>query len=640
MISLDENMLSIDDITGILRKCNNYYDGILPKITRPENAVFKLRELKIDPGEFFFRSLADELDCTFIEPDVIKSKSYLASTLPFAVLRKNLIFLLKIDGSKITVVTSNPLNKKLFVELSKIFKKQVEICVSTTEAIEYAIDKGYREIHRDKAIGQLRDRKPDESAYKVVYPWQRNILIIIIVFFFTFLAYDFNLVLLLILWAVNILYFFVNPFKLYISFRGFENSGEGVVITPEEIEELDDSTLPVYTILIPVFKEANVLPDLISNINNLDYPKEKLDVKILLEENDSETINAAKRIGLIGEPEVIFEGMSLLEYKEFTKIFDITIIPDASIKTKPRACNYGLYRARGEYCVIYDAEDDPDPDQLKKAVIAFRKLPDEYVCLQSHLNFYNPKENLLARWFSLEYSFWFDYYLQGLNYVGAPLPLGGTSNHFITKVLYKLGGWDPYNVTEDADLGIRISARKYNTAMLNSFTLEEANLRVWNWIRQRSRWNKGYIQTFLVHTRFPLKLYKELGFKTFMYLVFTFGGNIFLPLINPILWIVTLVTMFLPDTAAYLFTPEIETICSFNLIVGNLIYIGLHLGPSIIKRDYASIPVALLIPLYWLMVSFAAWKGLLQLITNPFYWEKTDHGISKVKKQAVFKSIN
>jgi glycosyltransferase XagB len=639
MLPLTAEKITLDDVISLLKKNPAFRDGALPPGTRPQSAVFKLRELKIDPGDNFFKDLASNLGLSFIEPDELMSKSYLASSLPFTVLRKNLIFLLKIDSNKVVIATSNPLNKKLFLELEKIFKKHIEVCVSTTGAIEYAIDKGYSEIHRDKAIGQLRDRKPDESAYKVLYPWQRSVLITILVFFFTFLIYDFTLVMLVILWAVNILYFFVNPFKLYISFRGFENSGEGVVITREEIDAIEDKDLPVYTILIPVFKEASVLPDLISNINNLDYPKDKLDVKILLEEKDSETIEAAKRIGLIGDPEVIIEGMTLLEYKEFTKIFDITIVPDGPIKTKPRACNFGLYRARGKYCVIYDAEDDPDPNQLKKAVIAFNKLSDEYVCLQSHLNFYNPKENILARWFSLEYSFWFDYYLQGLNYVGAPLPLGGTSNHFITKVLYRLGGWDPYNVTEDADLGIRISARKYKTAMLNSFTLEEANLRFWNWIRQRSRWNKGYIQTFLVHTRFPLKLYKDLGFKTFCYLVFTFGGNIFLPLINPILWIVTLITVFMPDTAAYMFTPEIETICSFNLIVGNLIYIGLHVGPSIVKKDWGAIPVALLIPLYWMMVSFAAWKGALQLITKPFYWEKTDHGISKVKKHAVFKTV-
>ncbi|MEM2123662.1 MAG: glycosyltransferase family 2 protein, partial [Candidatus Bathyarchaeia archaeon] len=252
------------------------------------------------------------------------------------------------------------------------------------------------------------------------------------------------------------------------------------------------------------------------------------------------------------------------------------------------------------------------------------------ICLQSRLTYYNPKENLLTRWFSLEYSFWYDYYLEGLDQVDGVIPLGGTSNHFRTQQLKELGGWDPYNMTEDADLGVRISRRGKKTAMLNSYTYEEANSRLRSWIRQRSRWNKGYIQTYLVHMRHPRKLLKDLGWKRFLLFQLTFGGNIYLPLINPLLWAVTISTILVPGLFQFLFFHPLNYICAVNLLIGNLVYIGLHMGPFILKKNYTSIPLAIAIPLYWILISVGCWRGALQLISKPFYWEKTEHGISKL----------
>ncbi len=170
--------------------------------------------------------------------------------------------------------------------------------------------------------------------------------------------------------------------------------------------------------------------------------------------------------------------------------------------------------------------------------------------------------------------------------------------------------------------------------MLNSYTLEEANLRVGNWIRQRSRWIKGYVQTFFVHMRHPIRLFRKLGVKQTFYFILTFGFNILFPLVNPLLWLVTILTFVFPESTASLFTPEVKTICEFNLILGNLVYIILHIGPTVIKEHYTSIPFAILIPLYWVLMSYAAWKGTLQLITKPFYWEKTQHGLTSYKPKA------
>jgi cellulose synthase/poly-beta-1,6-N-acetylglucosamine synthase-like glycosyltransferase len=318
-------------------------------------------------------------------------------------------------------------------------------------------------------------------------------------------------------------------------------------------------------------------------------------------------------------------------YRNFLKIFEPIIVPEGQVKTKPRACNYGLIRANGEYVTIYDAEDDPEPDQLKKALISFQRMGQGCVCLQSHLNFYNSEENLLTKWFSLEYLYWFDYYLEGLDGIDAPIPLGGTSNHFKTKRLRRLGSWDPYNVTEDADLGIRIYRSGLKTGMLNSYTYEEANNNVWNWIRQRSRWCKGHMQTFLVQMRHPRKMIRDMGWKKFVLFQLTFGGNILLPLINPLLWAITILTLLFSGTFSFLsFAPWIAFINTFNLIAGNLVHISLYLRTVVVEKRFSFIHIALTMPLYWILVSVGAWKGMIQLITKPHYWEKTIHGISKI----------
>jgi len=239
---------------------------------------------------------------------------------------------------------------------------------------------------------------------------------------------------------------------------------------------------PVYTVLCPMYQETAVLPQFADAIARLDYPAESLQVLLLLEEDDHDTIEFAR-------------GLDLPDS------FEIVVVPDSRPKTKPKACNYGLQAARGDYVVIFDAEDIPEPDQLKKAVLAFAGLPGTVACLQAPLNFYNPRQNVLTRLFTAEYSLWFDLMLVGLQRLRGPIPLGGTSNHFRVEVLRGLGGWDPYNVTEDADLGIRLYKQGFRTGILDSTTYEEANPDPRNWIRQRSRWIKGYLQTLLVHTR-------------------------------------------------------------------------------------------------------------------------------------------
>ena len=235
--------------------------------------------------------------------------------------------------------------------------------------------------------------------------------------------------------------------------------------------------------------------------------------------------------------------------------------------------------------------------------------------------------------FTLEYSYWFDYLLPGLETLDLPIPLGGTSNHFRTDRLRELGGWDPFNVTEDADLGIRASQRGYTVGVINSTTYEEANCQLKNWIRQRSRWIKGYMQTWLVYNRHPWKYLKQLGLKSWLAYQFLIGGTVVTFLISPVLWVLLI---YWSVTRAYwlesLFPGWVLYISLFNLSISNALGLYLNMVAVFRRRYYELLLYALLNPIYWQLHSIAAYMALWQLFVKPFYWEKTIHGLSKFTK--------
>ncbi len=371
-------------------------------------------------------------------------------------------------------------------------------------------------------------------------------------------------------------------------------------------KSLEDADLPVVTILAPLFREAHALPGLVSAIGKLDYPHDKIDVKLLLEETDCETRAEAERLGL-------------------DDMFDIIVVPPSHPQTKPKACNYGLACARGDITVIYDAEDEPQPDQLRRAAEIFAGADERLACIQARLNFYNPEENWLTRQFTLEYCLWFDHFLPALDRLGAPVPLGGTSNLFRTHVLVEVGAWDPYNVTEDADLGLRLARRGYRTTVLDSTTFEEANCHLANWTRQRSRWMKGFMQTWLVNR----KRGRALDLRTRLSLDLFIGGAVFAALINPVIWIVLLAEHLGGyDPLGELF-PLAKSLSVGALAFGNFAFLTLAAIAPLRRGLVRVCPSAIFTPIYWLLISFAAWKALFQLVTRPSYWEKTDHGLSE-----------
>ncbi|MBN1516039.1 glycosyltransferase [Candidatus Sumerlaeota bacterium] len=441
-------------------------------------------------------------------------------------------------------------------------------------------------------------------------PWQRSVFIGIIIGLVV--QASLSLKAFIQFWNITTLTFFsiiilIKVIAVFIGqFRRFT-----VSCSAEELAALDESTLPVYTILAPMYREPEVVGDFVQAMKRLDYPQDKLDIKLLLEQDDEATLRAARA-------------------QQLPPSIEIVIVPEGYPKTKPRACNYGLERARGEFLVIFDAEDRPEPDQLKKAICAFRKLPDKVDCLQAKLNYYNGHQNLLAKWFTLEYSAWFDLYLPGLHALRSPIPLGGTSNHFRTSALKTLGGWDAYNVTEDCDLGIRLSLARRDIRILDSTTWEEACCKLRPWLRQRSRWIKGYWQTLLIHTRSPLKSMLTLGPWEFLLLLAVIGGQVYSMIVMPICWVVIGAwltwewELFDPSRpwTAWLFAGALL------LMLLNGFFVLIHLIAGLRRQYYRMLFPGLFMPIYWLLMSWGAWRGFLQFFWAPFQWMKTPHGLS------------
>ena len=466
------------------------------------------------------------------------------------------------------------------------------------------------ERNLDESVTALRKRTPDLSAHEIVSPRQRSVILLIVFLVLVGSLIDVIDTFVAVVSIITALYIAitVNRAVLFVRSRRAETMER---VTDEEARSVADDDLPVYTVLVPAYHEPEVIGTLLRNLERLEYPRTKLDVKLILESDDTPTIEAA-------------------EAAEPGDHVELVLVPPAGPRTKPKALNYALPFARGELITIYDAEDEPEPLQLRRAVVALNRSDERTVCLQAHLSFGNVRQNLLTKWFTLEYQMWFASLLPGLVSLGAPLPLGGTSNHFKTAALKSLGAWDPYNVTEDADLGIRLAREGYRCAVLESVTYEEANSDLVNWVKQRSRWYKGYLQTGLIHLRDPIRTYRELGWKGFLQFVLFMIGTPLLAVLNPIFWSLTL--LWFVTAASFirtlypsgLYYPALACWIFGNLLVGYLTILTCR-----VSRRYELITSAVLVPIYWVLMATAAIKALWQLLSTPTFWEKTTHGLAR-----------
>ncbi|HVY87083.1 MAG TPA: glycosyltransferase [Caulobacterales bacterium] len=364
-----------------------------------------------------------------------------------------------------------------------------------------------------------------------------------------------------------------------------------------------DGVWPTYTILCPLHREADVVFGLVAALNRLDYPAESLDIQLLVEADDPETIAAALAAAAAQHIEVV-------------------IIPRAAPRTKPKALNVGLMRARGEFLAVYDAEDRPHPAQLRAALAAFAEGGDDLACVQAPLVIDNASAAWIARQFAAEYAIQFREILPLLARLGLPLPLGGTSNHFRVDALARSGGWDPNNVTEDADLGYRLARNGLRMGVIAPPTWEEAPITLGAWLKQRTRWIKGHIQTWLVLMRNPFATAREMGWPAFLSMQLLLGGGVAASLLHAPLALALVFTLL---THANLLGPAdfILALCGYVVAV----FAGLT--ASALSGDLNHTRAALTMPLYWPLATVAACWAVIELVLRPHHWAKTRHGVSE-----------
>ena len=516
----------------------------------------------------------------------------------------------KRDNGQIVIATAEPGPETLLFARER-WGAAISFVVASKFDISWAVQTAFADALSHRAVYQLAELNPELSAKQVFAPGQVIVLYALLTALLLGLAWSpiTTLITLNILMSVFYLGNFV--FKGVLVFVGGARSSDKDDIIAIEARALTDDELPVFTVLVPMFREPAMLPFLAQSLRELDYPLGKLDIKLVLEASDVETIEVASKLGLEG-------------------VFEVIRVPPSHPQTKPKACNFALQFARGEFLVIYDAEDRPEPDQLRKVVATFRRAPPNTACLQCRLSYFNSYENWLTRMFTLDYALWFDQMLPGLERLNVPIPLGGTSNHFKIEVLRELHAWDPFNVTEDADLGVRLTQKGYRVGVVDSTTFEEASCHAGNWIRQRSRWMKGYMQTFLVHTRRPLHLMRSIGPLGFLGFVFFIGGTVISGLLNPVFWLLYIGWLAAAFSGFEAVFPEPLLFLSlFNLLAGNGALVFLNMLAPIRRGWLDLIPFSLTSFGYWVLISIATYKGFWQLLRNPFYWEKTQHGVSQ-----------
>ncbi|MDO6964533.1 glycosyltransferase family 2 protein [Rhizobium alvei] len=484
--------------------------------------------------------------------------------------------------------------------LAKMPTLAKRIVVTTPTAIRSVVWQIGSARRVNEAVNQLFDSRPDLSA-RIVFQgnqgfWAGSLLVALIAF--GWMAPEPTML---------VMHLFLSASYLFLLAIRWLAVSKGARLTrPRPLAEIEN--YPVYTVMAALYREKEVVPQLIDRLQRLNWPRSRLDIKLVCEADDADTIGA-------------------LEALDLGKEFEIVRVPPMQPRTKPKALNYALAGARGEFLVLYDAEDRPHPDQLREACQRFRNRPETVVCLQAPLIISNGGTNWIAGLFSIEYSGLFRRLLPLLASANHPLPLGGTSNHFRTDALRSIGGWDPYNVTEDADLGLRLRRLGYATEVISRPTYEDAPTEIGIWFGQRGRWFKGWMQTWLVHMRDPRRLVDELGASGMLMFHMMITGMLVSALVHPLLigfmvwfsWCL-LAANTLNGLQWFLFALDWINVIGAFLLFAMLGYNAMYrLERKRLGRSW------LFIPLYWLMISAAAWHAAIELKRRPFFWKKTPH---------------
>lgn len=594
-----------------LKQLGNIRDETLSLVLQHSNNTQqrigeKLIAAKLISSHTLYRALAAQRDMPFVNLFKVPPQKALLSNLLIDEYALHHAVPWKKDNDLITIACTTPTeDTQRWAE--KRYGKNVRFVMTAPRDIYHAIEINFdRHLEKEARFALVRDL-PLVSARSGTTTAQRFTALALF-FLLTFsVALTPTTSLTVILLIINLFYASHLAFKAFLFTRSIKQLF--LRNTPEP-PPLSNHLLPTYTLLIPMYDEAPSIPHLLNALEDIDYPIDKLDIKLILEESDKATFEAIKK------------------HQPLPHYHVIKVPAQGNLRTKPRACNYALQFARGELITIYDAEDRPDPKQLRRVAALFATQSKEIACVQCKLNFYNRNEHWLARLFSIEYSQLFDTYLPALQSLNMPIPLGGTSNHLHVSRLKSVGAWDPFNVTEDADLGVRLALLGKHTVVLNSLTMEEAPITIKAWLNQRSRWIKGHMQTWMVYMRQPRKLYHAIGGHGFLGFQLFVGTPSLVYLTAPIMWCIGLFWALgiIPDGLIPAWMLILNLLILVTAFAGHiwqaLITIRLQGWDGMTKA-------AIAYPLYWFLHSAASFKALYQFIFRPHYWEKTSHGASK-----------
>ncbi|MEP3266466.1 MAG: glycosyltransferase family 2 protein [Hyphomicrobiales bacterium] len=560
-------------------------------------------------NEHYYRCLADHLKLDFVTAQQLQNIQLTKSKGIIHALRYSSQILHRDETGALILVTAPKREEieRLRYQLTQLRGLNSRIAIAEPSEIRQAYLRHLNKPLSQHASQMLHRQMPSFSAYQIANG-SIIVLIILIIFLLIISAVTPNSMPSLVLNSIIAFVFFLSVSLRFGAAFTLRSNKERLLPTPV----MAARNLPVYSVLVAAYDEASIIPDLVDALSNLNWPVAKLDIKIILEENDQPTITAA-RLAISGR-----------------SAFEIIIVPPGQPRTKPRALNYALPLARGEYVVIYDAEDRPHPDQLKAAYYKLSKSTHEVACIQAPLLIDNAKHTWLSAMFALEYAGLFDGVIPAFARWKFPVLLGGTSNHFRTKVLRSIGAWDPYNVTEDADLGIRLKRYGYRVEVIDLPTYEEAPAGFIIWLKQRTRWFKGWMQTSLVHMRAPKRTFSQLGWRGF----FTFHLISTSLLISALGYpfFLTLIVYHIHRAMVFGAQPDFAFAMALNLLFAFVTYAYLSYRALSYRDQKSHSWYALSLPFYWVLLSFAAWRALVQLVTAPHVWEKTPHGkVSRVK---------
>lgn len=473
-------------------------------------------------------------------------------------------------------------------------KSRIRICTPTL------LKQIMRQRHQKDLIARAHEMTPQSfSAARVLDTPQAFIIAMAIYAFFACVFNWPTMTLLVLHVALSVFFFGCVMIRLFAAVSGRR-------LKFLEIRKCNPRDLPNYSVLVPLYREQEVIGQLITSLKRLNWPASKLDIKLVCEKDDFDTVSAIRR-----------ERLPLN--------FELVLVPSGGPKTKPKALNYALQFARGEIVAVFDAEDRPHPDQLLEAWQTFQAEGDKLACVQAPLIIGNFRHNLLTRMFAFEYAALFRGLLPWLASRGLVIPLGGTSNHFRRSCLEEVGGWDAYNVTEDADLGVRLARFGYHIGVITRGTIEDAPVNYDIWRKQRTRWLKGWMQTWLVHGRQPHNTWRELGWFRFSVNQIYTLGIISSALLHPLM-----LAMFAILLTSMLFGPlTTHGVWLLGIDVTNILltYLSFYLlgARTMEPTELGGYAYLFSIPVYWVLISISAWRALWQLMRVPHLWEKTPH---------------